>query len=295
MKLNTWCYMVREAGGNVRRNTLMSTASVCIVAVSLFVLSVFVLLALNVNYLAATLESQVQIQVFLSRSLSTAQTAALRQQVAAVPGVRAVSYISAQAALTQLKREFGRQQDLLSAVEQHNPLRPSLAVQTVNPHQVGAVAAKLKGFQGVRKVTYKAAVVRRLFQVADALHRGGLILAGLLCLATIFIVANSVRLTVFARRHEIGIMKLVGATDALIRWPFLLEGMILGVVGSLIATGVLWESYRLLEQGVQRTIPFLPMLPSYPLMGELAVSLAALGALIGVLGSSLSLRRYLRV
>ena len=117
----------------------------------------------------------------------------------------------------------------------------------------------------------------------------------LLAIATLFIISNTIRITVFARRREVNIMKYVGATDWFIRWPFLLEGMIMGFVGAVIASAALYKGYNAIQAKIYGTLAFFPMLPSWPTMGWLCGGLVCVGTLIGALGSSISLRKFLDV
>ena len=117
----------------------------------------------------------------------------------------------------------------------------------------------------------------------------------LLAIATLFIISNTIRITVFARRREVNIMKYVGATDWFIRWPFLLEGMLMGFVGAVIASVILFQGYNAIQAKIYGTLAFFPMLPSWPTMGYLSAGLICVGTLIGALGSSISLRKFLDV
>ena len=137
--------------------------------------------------------------------------------------------------------------------------------------------------------------MERLFALTKMIRIFGVVLIVFLALAALFIISNTIRITVFARRKEIGIMKYVGATDWFIRWPFLLEGMILGFGGALIAVLLLAQSYSLLVDKVYQSMAFLPMIPRFPFIVEISFFLLLMGTVIGALGSTISLKRFLRV
>ncbi len=295
MKARTLGYLVGEALDGVRRNGVMSLASVSTVAISLLILSVFAIFGFNLQHLARSVESQVEVAAFLDERFDRANRDALMERVRALPGVAEARYVTREEALERLKRQFGDQKELLAAVEEDNPLRDSVEVRVPDPQRVEAVAAALKGLPGVSKVVYQRETVRRLYRITTALRAVGVFLAVLVGLATLLIISNTIRVSVFARRREIAIMKLVGATDAFVRWPFVLEGALLGLLGALVAAAVAWAGYAWLAAQVAATLPFIPVLPPDPFAWNLARALLLIGALVGAAGSVVSVRRHLRV
>ncbi len=286
---------VGEALKSLRRNGLMSAASVATVAVSLFILSVFLLAALNLDNLARTIESQLEVRLYLAEGLDDAALEDLRSRLLALSGVTEVLFVSKEQALNDLKEQLGdRYSHLLEGVEEMNPLRDSFRVFTLGPAWVDSVAAAAAELDGVENVGYTHDLVQRLLRLTNALRLGGLTLVGLMVLATVLVISNTVRLTILARSEEIYIMRLVGATDWFIRWPFLLEGMFLGIAGALVAGVVAWQGYSWAVGWVYRSIPFMPVVPVYPLAWRLGLVLVAVGGVVGALGSLLSMRRFLR-
>ena len=155
--------------------------------------------------------------------------------------------------------------------------------------------SQLQQLPGVETAKFGQEVVTHLFQLTRVLRIGGVLLIALLAVATLFIISNTIRITVFARRREVNIMKYVGATDWFIRWPFLLEGMLMGLIGGGIASAVLYQGYNAILVRIYATLAFFPMLPTWPTMGYLCGVLLIVGTLIGALGSSISLRKFLDV
>jgi cell division transport system permease protein len=288
-------HFVREAATSIRDNALMSLASASTVAISLLVLALFVVLALNLQHMGQVLDAQVEIVAYLRTDFDRANQPLLMQKIEAIPGVVAATFVTKEQALDRLRQQFGDQQDLLDAVAADNPLPDSVEIRVARPDQVAAVAAAVGQLQSVERADYKQAVVQRLFALTAALRTAGLVLVAGLALATVILIANSVRLAVFARREEIAIMKLVGATDSFIRWPFVLEGALLGVIGGAAAAAVVWWGYSALVARIARDLPFLPVLPRQPLLSNLTAALVLLGLGLGAAGSGVSLRRFLRV
>lgn len=287
--------VVGEALTGIKRNALMSLASSTTVAVSLFVLAIFLLVAVNVDNLARTIESGLEVRLYLSDGLDQAAVDDLRTKVAALDGVTEVTFVSKEEALATLRQQLGPDSDLLEGVDEMNPLRDSLRVFTKGPAWVDTVAASATTLPGVEDVGYTHELAQRLLRLVTALRTGGLVLILLMVLATLFIISNTVRLTIIARSEEISIMKLVGATDWFIRWPFLFEGLFLGLSGAFLAALATWRAYAWAVGGIYARISFIPVVPVYPLAWRLGLLLLGLGAVIGGLGSSLSLRRFLRV
>ena len=295
MKIRTTEYFIREAAGSLYHNGLMSIASVTTVALSLLILGIFLILVLNLNNMASILESQVQVTVYLQDNVTEKQAADLGNQITKLPGVTHVSYVSKNEAMVRFKQRLGEQQGLLTALGDTNPLPSSFEVKVDKPERVKAIATSVSQFKGVENARFGQEIIEQLFNLTHMVRIAGFILIIFLALAALFIISNTIRITVFARRKEIGIMKYVGATDWFIRWPFLIEGMILGFGGALMAVLLLSKSYSILTQQVYETLAFLPLIPRYPFLTYISVVLLVVGTTIGALGSAISLKRYMKV
>ena len=295
MKLQTSEYFIQEVFRSLRRNNWMSFASLGTVAVSLFVLGVFLLLVLNMNRMASALESQVQISVYLEDGLKADDRQDIASDIEALQGIESIRYISKEEAKARLEDRLGDQKYLLDALGDKNPLPDSFEVVVKSPDLVETAAKAIDRMNGVQEAKYGQDVIEHLFAITRLIRIFGLVLMVLLAGATLFIISNTIRLTVFARRKEIAIMKYVGATDWFIRWPFLLEGMVLGFVGGVIAAVALRSFYAAMAAKITDTLTFFPLMPQYPSMNYITVALLLTGMAIGALGSALSLKRFLKV
>ncbi|MBU2699212.1 cell division transport system permease protein [Sporomusaceae bacterium BoRhaA] len=295
MKIRTGEYFVTEAVKSLRHNGLMSIASITTVALSLLILGTFLMMVLNLNHLASELESKVEISVYLKDSLDDRAMREVGTRITQLTGVTEVTFVSKDEALVKFKQRLGEQQSLLSALGDSNPLPNAFEVKVDQPAQVKPVAQAISQLNGVENARFGQEVVEKLFQLTQMIRIFGLILIIFLAFAALFIISNTIRITVFARRREIGIMKYVGATDWFIRWPFLLEGIILGFGGALIAVLFLAQSYNMLTDKVVQSMAFLPLIPRYPFITEISLFLLVAGTVIGALGSTISLRRFLKV
>lgn len=295
MRLRIALYVIQEALRSLRRNGWLNFAAAGTTAVSLFVLGVSILLVVNTNHIARTVESNVEIMVYLDQGLRAEEVQALRMRIMQVPGVKEARFISREEALASLERQFGKGSRLRESLGGTNPLPDAYKVRTIEPRQVVAAAAAINRLPGVEKVRYGQGVVEKLFQLTAWVRLVSFGVMGLLSLCAVFLIATTIRLTMYARRREIAIMKYVGATDWFIRWPFLLEGVILGGAGALAALAVLYFSYGTLVAKLQTALAFLPLVREESIMLQLCEGLLAAGIGLGVIGSYISVHRYLRV
>ncbi|XOQ25886.1 MAG: Cell division protein FtsX [Mitsuokella multacida] len=295
MKLRTGEYFIAEVFRSLRRNNWMTFASIGTVTVSLFVLGVFLILVLNMNRLAGMLESQVQISVYLEDHLTDREKRQIEYDITSLQGIDTVKYVDRDEAKTRLQERLGDQKYLLDALSDDNPLPDAFEVTVTTPAVVESAASAISAMSGVEEAKYGQDVIEHLFDITRLMRIFGLVLMLLLGAATLFIIANTIRLTVFARRKEIAIMKYVGATDWFIRWPFLLEGIVLGCFGGIIAAVALRSFYAAMAAQIYSTLAFFPLLPQYPFMNYVTLAILGSGIVIGAIGSLISLKRFLRV
>lgn len=295
MKFSTKWYYIKETFTSLKRNSLMSIASISTVALSILVLGIFLTMVLNVNNLASHLENQVQVTIYMDDSASAEQLKHMEKVLRSTAGIVKVTPRTKEEALAEFRKRLGEQQKLLAALGEDNPFPASFEIQVDNPERIPQLVAQFQQMPGVETAKFGQEVVEHLFQLTRVLRIGGILLIVLLAIATLFIISNTIRITVFARRREVNIMKYVGATDWFIRWPFLLEGMLMGFAGAVIASLILAQGYNAIQAKIYGTLAFFPMLPSWPTMGYLSAGLICVGTLIGALGSSISLRKFLDV
>ena len=295
MKLRTFGYYIKEALKSMRRNGLMTLASISTVALSLFILGVFTCGVMNLNNLASNLENQVKISVYLKDGLTTQQIMGVGKKLKAMPDLKNLEWVNKEEAMKRFKERLGDQAQLVDALNGNNPLPNSYILTFKNPEEVKNAAKLVSTFPEVESAHYGQDVIEQIFKVTQVIRIGGIALIVFLAGATLFIISNTIRLTVFARRKEIAIMKYVGATNWFIRWPFLIEGMMLGFVGAAIATACVWEFYHFVTVEVEQSLAFLPLIPMLPFFYNLTGILLGLGIVIGAIGSTISLKQYMKV
>ena len=295
MKVRTIEYYIREVFISLRRNHWMSVASIGTVAVSLFIFGMFLMMVMNMNKLAENMESQVQINVYLLDKVDREQARDIEKDLKEIEGVESVGFVTKDEAMERFKDRLGDQKTLLDALDETNPLPDSFEVTVTNPDLVKTAAEKMEKLDGVECAKYGQDVMEHLFEITRLLRIFGFTLMLVLAFATLFIISNTIRLTVFARRKEIAIMKYVGATDWFIRWPFVMEGMVLGLFGSIIAAMVLRTAYTAMAEKVYDTLAFFPLIPEQPFLTYITIVVVISGMVVGAIGSAVSIKKFLKV
>ncbi|MBE3550279.1 MAG: ABC transporter permease [Brockia lithotrophica] len=297
MKPRTLFRHLRETGKNLWRHRFHTLATLSTVAVTLFLVGAVYLLVQNVDNLSREVEGEVVIRVFAPVGAKAEEIDRLEAALKALPGVASVAYISPQEGLERLSERYGPElKDIFAQdIRAEETLPPSFVVRASEPRDVPELAAAIEGLPGVDAVRYGAEWVDKLFLWTSILRSTAFVLLALLAFTAVYLIMNTVRLTIYMRREEVELMRLVGATGLYIRLPFFFEGLLLGTVGALIPFFLLAEGYRALVRYVQENFAFIPLLTPEAVQGTLLVLLLGVGVGIGAGGSLLSIRRYLHV
>lgn len=297
MKINTFKRHLREGAKNIVRNGWMSIASIGAVTVTLILVGAFIALMLNINEMANKVEEDVEIKVLIDLTTDEEQIKTLGEEIEALTEVGTMAFSSKEDELTNLIDGMGEEGEAWALFEQDNPLNHAYIVKTTDPHDTEQIAEKIEQMDHVSKVVYGQEVVEQLFKFNTYARNIGLALIAGLVLTAIFLISNTIKLTIMARREEIGIMKFVGATNGFIRWPFFIEGLLLGVLGSIIPVILLTTGYYYLVTNISNRISFhfVEFLPFSPFIWQLSFIIILIGSVIGVWGSVTSIRKFLKV
>lgn len=298
MKLRTGKYFIKEGYKNLHRNRIMSFTSISSVIASLLVVGIFFIIMLNVDYIASSLESQIEMRVYLQDGLSQNIVDAISKEIKALNGVKDIKYIPKAEALKDMGEKWGDNSYLLEGLEGDNPLPDTIVITLTDSRLASAVSLSVSAMSNVEKVIYGKEELQKLLKVTYVLRMSSLIIITILLFISIFIIANTIKLTVYARRREIGIMKFVGATDWFVRGPFIFEGMILGFWGGIISVVLLGAGYYYCAGFIKRQmLGFLAisLMPFNQVVTSLVVLLIAIGIFIGAIGSLISVRKFIRV
>ncbi len=288
----------RESFKSLGRNGWMTFASVSAVTVTLLLVGVFAVIMMNLNKVATDLENDVEIRVYIDL-IADAEEAKMAEdqlvdEIHSLPEVAEVIYSSKEQELDKLIKDFGEE---LSLYEQNNPLHNVLYVKAVDPHETANVAKAIDKFDNTYEVKYGEGKVEKLFNFIKISRNVGLVLILGLLFTAMFLISNTIRITIVARRDEIEIMKLVGATNSFVRIPFVLEGMWLGILGSIIPMVAVSVAYYNIYQILLPRLKgqMLQILPNTPLLYQVNGLIITIGILIGVWGSFMSVRKFLKV
>lgn len=298
MKGRTLSRHLRESVKSLGRNSWMTFASISAVTVTLLLVGVFAVIMMNLNKVATDLENDVEIRVLIDIMEDEEQTAKaeaeLIAQIENLPEVEEVVYSPKEQELNDLIKDFG---DELSLFKQNNPLHNVLYVKAADPQQTANVAKQIEKLDHINDVLYGEGKVEKLFSFLNISRNIGLILILGLLFTAMFLISNTIRITIIARKDEIEIMKLVGATNSFVRVPFVLEGMWIGLLGSVIpitAVSVIYYNlYNTLAPRIQGNL--LELLEVTPLLYQVSALLVGIGLLIGIWGSFMSVRKFLKI
>jgi cell division transport system permease protein len=296
-------YFIGEAFSSFRRNWVMSLVAVTIIYISLLLVGTFFLTGAIVNRVMSSFEQKVSVSIFLKDGAAPADVQTLQSDVQKDPRISSVSYVSKAQALARFKERTKNSPQLVEQLR-GNPLPASLEIQLKDPRTVEAVVTTIKANATLAKVIPKDAetdvrwgqnIVENLFAATGIVRSAVLVFVIMLLVVSLILIGNTIRLAIFSRRKEIGIMRLVGASNWFIRTPFLLEGVIQSVTGAVLAVVTLYAAQALVVPWLQRNLRFLPVEISGATLGQLAALLILSAILIGLAGSGEAVRRYLKV
>nr|NNM91391.1 ABC transporter permease [Bacilli bacterium] len=292
MKIRTAGRHTREGFKNLFRNGWMTFASISAVAVTLLILGIAIILTLNIQNLSTNIENQLQINAYVSDSVPATALKGLEQELFALQGVRSIKFISKAQALLAMKKQLQQNSNLLDGLG--NPLPNEFVIQAIDPSQTVSLAQAVKATPGIQNVQYGQSYINKFLAVISAVRDAAFIFIIVLLVMGVFLISNTIKITIFTRRREIEIMKLVGATDGFIRGPFFVEGTLMGIVGALVPALILNELYQWLVTSVTPFPPF-SFLPLAFVMQRTVIVLILCGVFMGLWGSIVSVRRFLRV
>jgi cell division transport system permease protein len=298
-------YFLRESVQNFRRNWVMSLGAVITIYLSLLLVGVFLATGFVVNSVVKSVEDKVTIQVFLKDGAATSDVNALQQKVLSDPLVKNVNYTNKEQALEKFKKDMAQSPEIIQQLE-GNPLPASLDVELKDPRTVEKVVANIKAEPLFLKVAdrpdnpdeslrYGKTIVKKLFAFTRIIRIIEIAFISMLAVVSLIFINNTIRLAIFARRKEISIMRLVGASNWFIRTPFLLEGVFQALIGATLAILSVTGLQAMILPRLGEALPFLAVNMSGGAAMQISVALIVAGVFIGLVGSGFALRRYLKV
>jgi cell division transport system permease protein len=291
-------YFLRKAYRDIRRNMLVNGVTIGITVFSLLIISIFLVVLVNLNRLLVHWEDKIHVISYLRDGLSSHEVENLERHIHKLKEVRAIKYISKSDTRLLYKRFFGNQQGILEGLDL-DILPASFEIQLKKEFYRGRgvkeFVQKLSQIKGITDIQYGGEWIGRLSTIVHLLRWGQWIVGGILFLAISFIISNTIKLSIYSRKEEIEIMRLVGATDGYIKTPFLIEGLFQGISGAILALGLLFLLYQsfLLKSGPFVTASLGPVEFSFLPWSSIA-GVISVGMFLGFLGSYLSLARFLK-
>ena len=300
MRPSTIRYFLKEGFSGLKKNLLMTVASIIAVAACISIMSFSYCVVSNLQYMLDQMEDSIGISVFLKGDLTSEDIENMKTTISGLDHVTNVTYISPADALDQLKEQWGADEDIFIGLDDtNNPLSHSFQVELDQIESQDAVLAELQKIEGVDKVEYGQSLSEMLMSVSNVFQVAGILVMLVLGVISVMIIINTIRISVMNRRVEINIMKYVGATDWFIRWPFIIEGIIIGLIGAILPMLVGMPMYGKTVSLFYNHIPFVENFVRFRVVGDVfsfvLPEALIFGILLGVVGSVTSIRKHLQV
>lgn len=287
---------VLDALRSLKRNTTITLASIVTVSATLFIFGIFLIVAQTVNLGVESIESKVEIKAYLADEITPEEEENVKSIVTAIEGVKEITYESKEDAFEKFKERLGENNSILKGFsESRNPLPNSYVISLEETGAALLVEEALTGIPGVEDVGNERETVEKIISLAEFIRTIGVVVFVILVLVSLFLISNTIKLTVYSRRREIGIMKFVGATNWFIRLPFIIEGMIMGLIGGVLSVVVIYFTYQVLYTDVTKSTFYAELVTPQYILTNFSWQFGVTGLLIGALGSFIALKRFLDV
>lgn len=296
MKINTITHFIKDAFISLKRNKTISIASIITVLITFFVLGIFTLVATNINKGIENVQSKLEIKVFLKDDIKLIDQREIEIKLREIDGVKDVLYSSKEDEYRKFQETTNENEGLLKGYTfDNNPFQAAFTVKLDSPEYASNVSEGIKDFEGVDLIQDQQKLVDQVVGIVKVVRIAGGALFIILVGVSIFLIMNTTKLTVYSRRREVGIMKFVGATDWFIRWPFVIEGMVIGFLGSLLANIALFFAYRGVFMWIASQLSFVSIVNPVYVIGSLLWQFALGGIFVGGIASIIALRKFLIV
>ncbi len=297
MKFDSLKYSVKEAFKSIKRNKTLSIASIATVTATLFILGVITLGVANVDKAVTQLGSMVEVRIYLKDDISDSNKNAIESKIKSVEGINTVTFQSKEDALKDVQKQLNDESGQLSSgFEDRNPFPASFTVNVSEPPVVDKVVSSIKDMAGIEEIKDARELIAKISKLTDSVKIAAIVAFVVFIMVSLFLIGNTIKITVFTRKREIGIMKYVGATDWFIRWPFIIEGIILGIIGAFISVLILNLIYAMLINRLSTDTLFGFSLIGISYIWKVIIwEFLGCGIFIGAIGSILSMRKFLKV
>ncbi len=289
---------IRDSFKGVFRNFSLSIASISCIAITLIVVSISIILSDNVNNFATLVEEDVTIVTFLSNDISSERVSEINAEINKLDNIANVSYESKMEIADEMKSSSDVFKNLMEDwTEDENPLQSTYLVKVKDIEKIGETANQIKNIEGVSVVKYGEGMVEQLVTVFDMVRKISIVIVAALVVVTAFLITNTIKITIFSRKREIEIMRLVGASNLNIKIPFIFEGLLLGMLGSIVPICLTIYGYIALYNHFNGQLfsPFIQLMKPQPFVYFVSLILLAIGVVVGMFGSLNAVRKHLKV
>jgi cell division transport system permease protein len=291
---------IRDAFKSVFRNFSLSLASISCIAITLIIVAVSIVASFNVDNFTEEIERDLTIVVFVENDATEEDVENVRKEIESISDINKKEIVFKNK--SQVKEDISSESDVFKTImedwkEEDNPLKDTFQVKVKDASKIGKVAEKIKGIEKVAVVRYGEGIVEKLVSTFTTIRKITYVAVIALVVVTIFLIVNTIKLTIFSRKKEIGIMRLVGASNFTIKTPFIIEGMILGVIGSLVPIALIIFGYPALYDRLDGYVfsKLIQMIPKTPFIYTSSLIVLVIGIIVGMIGSSSAVRKYLKV
>lgn len=296
MKINTAKYFIADAFKSIKRNRTISIAAMVTVLITFFVFGTFILVALNFNKSIEDVASKVELKIYLKDDIRQLEKNEIEIKLSEQDGVKEVVYESKDEAFIEFQESLASNPGILQGYTlENNPLPSSFIVKLDAPEYAESIGKSVEGMAGIESVSSQQEIIDKITKFVNGIQVLGIGLFILFVGVSIFLITNTIKLTVYSRRREVGIMKFVGATDWFIRWPFIIEGIVIGAIGSLTSSILLFFTYRAVVSAIISNMFYVSLIPVTFVFSTLIWIFLVGGMLVGAIGSFAALRKFLVV
>ena len=289
---------IRDAFKSVFRNFSLSLASISCISITLIIVAIALLASLNINNFAKMIKEDVTIVVFVDREVEEAGIGVIRAKLDQISNISTITYKSK----AELREEMQASSSMLEATmkdwsEEDNPLKDTFQIKVEDIEKIDETASTIEKIDGIDSVNYGESMVNKFLAAFRMVEKGTILAVILLIVVTVFLIINTIKLTIFSRKREISIMRLVGASNFSIKMPFVIEGMILGVIGSIIPILIVIYGYYAMYRhfGGQIFSPLIKLITPEPFIYLISLVVLVIGILVGMIGSYQAVRKYLKI
>lgn len=289
---------IRDAFKSVFRNFSLSLASISCITITLIIVAISILVSLNINNFTKLIKEDVTIVVFVDNKMDEEEVKKIHSKLENMDNIATIDYKNKK----QLREEMQASSTTLEAImkeweDEENPLKDTFEVKVEELEKIKTTASQIEKIEGIDSVNYGETMVNQFLTAFNIIEKATIVAVILLIIVTVFLIVNTIKLTIFSRKREISIMRLVGASNITIKMPFVIEGMILGVLGSIIPIIMVIYGYFVLYKhfGGQLFSPLIKLITPEPFIYIVSLIILAIGILVGMIGSYKAVRKYLKV